>query len=74
MTHDEIIQQAGSEWNKLRGTMNDYLANVIRLAREDEREACAKVCDAEAAAYRDTLKVPAINCAAAIRARRNNVA
>ena len=42
MTNDQIIQQAGTEWNKTRGTMNDYLATVIRIARKDEREACAE--------------------------------
>jgi hypothetical protein len=45
MTDEEIIQKAGHEWDKLRGDMRSYLAIVIRMAREDEREACARIAE-----------------------------
>jgi hypothetical protein len=45
MTEDEIIKRAGSHWQRTRGTMDSYLKMIIKIAREDEREACAKVCE-----------------------------
>lgn len=49
MTDDEIIKKAGSAWQRTRGTMDSYLKLVIQFAREDEREACARVCEDRAA-------------------------
>ena len=43
---------------------DDSLERFAELVRADEREACAKVCDAEA-----TVEGIAQKCAAAIRAR-----
>jgi hypothetical protein len=63
MTEDEIIKRAGSHWQRTRGTMDSYLKMIIKIAREDEREACARVCE-DFERFGDTRDV-----AAAIRAR-----
>lgn len=44
MTDEEIIQKAGSEWQRTRGDMNSYLRIIIRLTREQAREECIKKC------------------------------
>jgi predicted nucleotidyltransferase len=49
MTDEEIIKKAGSHWQRTRGTMDSYLKMIIKIAREDEREACALVCADRAA-------------------------
>lgn len=38
MTDEEIIKQAGIEWNQTRGDMNSYLKIIIRLARGNDRK------------------------------------
>lgn len=43
MNSDEIVKQAGSDWQKTRGTMREYIEGVIALARADEREVCVKI-------------------------------
>lgn len=45
MTDEEIIKKAGSVWQRTRGTMDSYLKLVVKFAREDEREICAKIVD-----------------------------
>ena len=43
MNSDEIVKQAGSDWQKTRGTMREYIEGVIALTRADEREKCINV-------------------------------
>ena len=45
MTNDEIIKKAGSDWQKERGAMRDYLEIIIGIVRKDEKEECAKLVD-----------------------------
>ena len=56
MTDDEIIQQAGTEWNKLRGTMADYLSTVIRLAEAHERNQILKLADSSGWISADAIR------------------
>ena len=62
-TDKELVRQAWTE-NDWDGHVD--ISKLIQLARADEREACAKVCDAGA-----TVEGIAQKCAAAIRARGN---
>jgi hypothetical protein len=70
MTDEEIIKKAGAKWSRTRGTMDSYLKLIIQYAREDEREACAKVCDELADTAGEELYYRAyIDAAAKLRAR-----
>ena len=64
-TNFEMAKEAG-----LRDSVN--LEAFAALVRADEREACAKTCEAEAAFSGSNGKkdAAASNCAAAIRARK----
>ena len=59
----EMAREAGL-WPAVTDTFPKELQTFAALVRADEREACAKVCDAEA-----TVEGIAQKCAAAIRAR-----
>ena len=80
MTRDDIIRMAREAGLHLATDVNwmpiiglEYAEKFAALVRADEREACAKVCDAEFwnATKRDgdAAGVAAGNCAAEIRAR-----
>lgn len=79
MSHDEIISMARDAGFVLADNATDEAVNRFRrlivLAKEEEREACAKVCD-QTAAYPSSLweeagcwNHAAECCASAIRAR-----
>lgn len=76
MTHDEIIRithQAGLhlatdvKWMPIIGL--EYAEKLIQLAAAEEREACAKVCDARVIGDHNREDREAKRCAEAIRAR-----
>jgi len=74
----EMAREAGlTSVDKKSQYLRDCLERLVELARADEREACAKVCDELIApdVYSDTdvsmWDVTCIDCAAAIRARSN---
>jgi hypothetical protein len=83
MTQDEIIEMAREAGftelefygNKIGTNPTECLERFAALVRADEREACAKVCDAVAQQMDDEGEGPTGNigwvsgCAAAIRAR-----
>lgn len=79
MTREDVIRmlrEANSVQEDYFSPDHDNIAANIRFANlvaAAEREACAKVCDAEAAAYLSDMKVVARNCAAAIRARGSDL-
>ena len=66
--------------NQLRGVpvsdLGRKLREVLREAtdesRAEENEACAMVCEVKAEKYYDHAKPPYMDCADAIRARRNH--
>ena len=65
----EMVRAAGfPKWDDHEPVTVDMYARFADLVRADEREACAKVCDAFQA--RDVGMQPA-ECADAIRARSN---
>jgi hypothetical protein len=64
MLRAESVKGQSAWWE----CFDEAIEKLVALARADEREACAKVCDVEAMKYRE---VDAFECAAAIRARGN---
>jgi hypothetical protein len=63
----EMAQEAGIGWAELLGGTPEFLEAFAKLVREDEREACAKVCDDIHAEYE--AKDAFSSYAEAIRAR-----
>ena len=66
----ELAEQAGVTFDSLGasytfGSLQDFLERFAELVRQDEREACAKVCDERERANLYGFK----ECAAAIRSR-----
>lgn len=69
MTLEELIliaEKSDIDWQKQWDDEGNRLERFAALIRADEREACAKVCDTQAAS---TYWEGAYACAAAIRAR-----
>ena len=67
MTPNEVERLAGHR------TVSPWIMKLVLEAVELEREACAKVCEKiDTAAFGSNRPAPN-DCAAAIRARRNNV-
>jgi hypothetical protein len=77
MTQDEIIDMAREAGLGLylapNWALHEELELFAKLVATHEREACAKVCDAEAdsAGSNGRKDASAANCATAIRARGN---
>lgn len=79
MTKDDIIRMAldsygamtgtGSIQFKLDGSLERFAALLEAKIRADEREACAKECEAEAQGRSPSLFDALCDCADAIRAR-----
>jgi hypothetical protein len=79
MTKDDIIRMAldsygamtetGSIQFKLDGSLVRFAALLEAKVRADEREACAKECEAEAQGRSPSLFDALCDCADAIRAR-----
>jgi hypothetical protein len=73
----ELAEQAGGVWLEdwgcfMSGTLN--LTRFAELVRQDEREACAKLCDEKALYFQYDFTPPydvADSCAEEIRARGN---
>ena len=67
ITDDQI-----KRWGKaagFRGPVLDALRHFAELARQDEREACAKLCEEVSQPYQAAGASVALECADAIRAR-----
>ena len=58
---------SGAEW---RETFDSHLEHFAELVRADEREACAKVCDARVMGDNNREDMEAKRCAADIRSFR----
>jgi hypothetical protein len=71
MTQDEIIGMARQAQFHEELYGEHFIYEFAKLVADKEREACAKVCDAEAdfAGSNGRMDASAANCAAAIRAR-----
>ena len=64
----ELAEQAG--FDKHHAEHDTRIKQLIELVRQDEREACAKLCEKLGDAYVDNYAVrSAYDCAEAIRAR-----
>jgi hypothetical protein len=71
MTRDDIIRMAREAGIDEFGSLDERLIFFATLVRADEREACAKVCDARYMGDNNREDMEARRCAAAIRARGN---
>jgi len=81
MNRDDIIQmarEAGFEFNSLGGThtsgkLDEHLERFAALVAAAEREACARVCEAQQVGQPSYFEIDERigECAAAIRARGN---
>jgi len=75
MTRDDIlrlVEESGFDLNMFSPTGRDFFERFAELVAAEEREACAKVCDALVAdGMRGTPEWNSgvLNCVAAIRAR-----
>ena len=79
MTQEDIIRMAREAglWPAVTDNFPKELAAFAELVRADEREECAKVCEAEAAIQKESAKFCKVSidqrdfsiCASAIRAR-----
>ena len=73
MTRDDIIRMAAKEaglGDVTESAWSEFLNRFAALVAAAEREACAKVCESEAAKLGQSREALAIGiCAAAIRAR-----
>ena len=61
-------EAAGDDW----GLFQDYMPEIhrlVELVRADEREACAKVCEAQMTGFNPVGDMAREDCADAIRAR-----
>lgn len=67
----ELAVHAGDNWDHTLESDKEFLEKFAALVAAEEREACAKVCDWQAAEWA-TDSDTANNCAAAIRARGND--
>ena len=68
-----IAEQAGITFDSLGasytyGSLPEFLARFAELVRQDEREACAKLCESEG----HRIDASWESCAIAIRARGNH--
>jgi hypothetical protein len=50
-------------------TLDSYVKTVQKIARLEEREACAKLCDELDAEYESVCEMTSVLCSQAIRAR-----
>ena len=77
MIRDEETELAFTEFHKaFADSLNALMAKVDARARAEEREACAKVCDdlvADGMRGTPEWNSGVLNCAAAIRARGDEV-
>ena len=71
MTRDDIIRMAREAGIDEFGSLDERLIFFAALVAAQEREACAKVCDARYMGDNNREDMEARRCAAAIRARGN---
>ena len=69
-TNIEMAREAGL-WPAVTDNFPKELAALAELVRADEREACAKVCDARYMGDNNREDTESRRCAEAIRARGN---
>lgn len=66
----EMVREAGFDWHRhWNDDGTNRLERLVELARADEREACAKLCDARYMGDNNREDMEAKRCAEAIRAR-----
>lgn len=68
----EMAREADIDWHRhWNDDGTNHLERLVEIARADEREACAKVCDARYMGDNNREDMEAKRCAEAIRARAN---